>query len=123
MQRLTPTTHPKASTHWAWTGAGVGLAVALITQAPAHWLTRAIEHASGGTLRVQATAIDAGGHRTEAVKNFVRARRIRRPHQRNRLCKVADKIASIRPLNESAHKRLVDAIHKRTIELSPLNAG
>jgi len=37
--------------------------------------------------------------------------------------KVADKIASIRPLNESAHKRLVDAIHKRTAELSPLNAG
>lgn len=42
-------------------------------------LNRPIEHASGGTLRVQATAIDAGGHRTEAVKNFVRSRRIRRP--------------------------------------------
>jgi phage terminase large subunit GpA-like protein len=28
---------------------------------------------------VQSTAIDAGGHRTESVKNFVRSRRIRRP--------------------------------------------
>ena len=28
-------------------GAGLGLALALITQAPAHWLTRAIEQASG----------------------------------------------------------------------------
>ncbi len=35
----------------------------------------------------------------------------------------ADKIASIRPLNESAHKRLIDAIHARQTALSPLNAG
>ena len=33
----------------------------------------------GLTLDVQATCIDAGGHRTEAVKAFVRDRRIRRP--------------------------------------------
>lgn len=33
----------------------------------------------GGTQRVLSTAIDAGGHRTEAVKNFVRQRRIARP--------------------------------------------
>jgi phage terminase large subunit GpA-like protein len=42
-------------------------------------LNRPIEHASGGLIRVEATAIDAGGHRTEAVKNFVRRRLIRRP--------------------------------------------
>ena len=42
-------------------------------------INRPIEHASGATLRVDATAIDAGGHRTEAVKAFVRRGLIRRP--------------------------------------------
>ncbi|WP_396616780.1 phage terminase large subunit family protein [Lysobacter soli] len=42
-------------------------------------LNKPIEHVCGGVLRVEATAIDSGGHRTEAVKAFVRARRIRRP--------------------------------------------
>ncbi len=42
-------------------------------------LNKPIEHARGGLVRVQAAAIDAGGHRTEAVKNFVRQRRITRP--------------------------------------------
>jgi phage terminase large subunit GpA-like protein len=42
-------------------------------------LSRPIEHASGALLRPEATAIDAGGHRTEAVKAFVRSRRVRRP--------------------------------------------
>lgn len=42
-------------------------------------LNSPIQHALGGTLHVEATAIDANGHRTEAVKHFVRARRIRRP--------------------------------------------
>ncbi len=42
-------------------------------------LNRPIEHASGALLMIEATAIDAGGHRTEDVKAFVRARRIRRP--------------------------------------------
>jgi phage terminase large subunit GpA-like protein len=42
-------------------------------------LNKPIEHALGGVLRVEATAIDMGGHRTEAVKSFVRGRRIRRP--------------------------------------------
>lgn len=42
-------------------------------------LNKPIEHASGGVLRVEATAIDAGGHRTEAVKAYVRRRVIRRP--------------------------------------------
>ncbi|MDR3414207.1 MAG: phage terminase large subunit family protein [Formivibrio sp.] len=42
-------------------------------------LNRPIGHASGSTLSIQATAIDAGGHRTEAVKHFVRSRRIKRP--------------------------------------------
>lgn len=52
---------------------------------PAVWialadlLNRPIQHANGGLLRVQATAIDAGGHRTEAVKAFVRSRQISRP--------------------------------------------
>ena len=35
------------SRRWAWTGAGLGLVLALVTQAPAYWLTHAIEHASG----------------------------------------------------------------------------
>lgn len=42
-------------------------------------LNRPIEHEHGGHLRVQATCIDAGGHRTEAVKNYARARLVRRP--------------------------------------------
>lgn len=42
-------------------------------------LSRGIQHELGGMLLPEATAIDAGGHRTEAVKAFVRARRIRRP--------------------------------------------
>lgn len=37
-------------------------------------LNRPIEHAGGGVLRPEATAIDAGGHRTEAVKAFCRPR-------------------------------------------------
>jgi len=42
-------------------------------------LNRPIQHETGGLIVVEATAIDAGGHRTEHVKNFVRQRRIRRP--------------------------------------------
>lgn len=42
-------------------------------------LNRPIERESGGMMRVMATAIDAGGHRTEAVKHFVRSQRIARP--------------------------------------------
>jgi len=42
-------------------------------------LSRPIEHENGGQLHVEATCIDAGGHRTEAVKHYVRQRRIRRP--------------------------------------------
>lgn len=43
------------------------------------YLQRPIEHASGALLRPMAGAIDAGGHRTEAVKHFVRRRRTPRP--------------------------------------------
>jgi phage terminase large subunit GpA-like protein len=42
-------------------------------------LNKPIEHINGHRLGVEATAIDAGGHRTEAVKDFVRRRMIRRP--------------------------------------------
>lgn len=42
-------------------------------------LNTPIQHASGATLQVEAYANDAGGHRTEAVKNYVRQRRVRRP--------------------------------------------
>lgn len=42
-------------------------------------LNRPIAHACGATLVCQATAIDAGGHRTEAVKAYVRTNRINRP--------------------------------------------
>ena len=50
-----------------------------VWQALAELLNRGVQHESGPTLDVQATCIDAGGHRTEAVKAFVRDRRIRRP--------------------------------------------
>lgn len=46
MQRH-PALAPNTSRRWARTGAGLGLALAFITQAPAHWLTHAIEQASG----------------------------------------------------------------------------
>ncbi len=42
-------------------------------------LNRPIARAAGGTMRVLAAAIDAGGHRTEAVKHYVRQRMITRP--------------------------------------------
>jgi phage terminase large subunit GpA-like protein len=42
-------------------------------------INRPIQAANGAALQVQATAIDAGGHRTEDVYHFVRQRRIRRP--------------------------------------------
>jgi general secretion pathway protein N len=42
-----PTIASNTSTRWAWIGAGLGLTLAFITQAPAYWLTRAIEQASG----------------------------------------------------------------------------
>lgn len=41
-------------------------------------LNKPIEHASGHLIRVDAVAIDAGGHRTQAVYNFVRKRLLRR---------------------------------------------
>ncbi len=42
-----PTNTSSTSTRWAWAGVALGLALAFITQAPAHWLTQAIEQASG----------------------------------------------------------------------------
>ena len=42
-------------------------------------LNRPIEHAGGALMAIEAAAIDAGGHRTEAVKAWVRDRRVRRP--------------------------------------------
>jgi len=42
-------------------------------------VNRPITHASGHTLRVESVAIDMGGHRTEAVKAYVRDKRIKRP--------------------------------------------
>jgi phage terminase large subunit GpA-like protein len=42
-------------------------------------LGQPIEREGGAILRCEAVAIDAGGHRTEAVKAFVRDRRVRRP--------------------------------------------
>lgn len=41
-------------------------------------LNRPIEHASGSLMRVDAVAVDIGGHRTEAVKHWVRRRLARR---------------------------------------------
>lgn len=42
-------------------------------------LNAPIQHASGATMRIDAVAIDQGGHRTENVKDYVRQRRVRRP--------------------------------------------
>lgn len=42
-------------------------------------LNTPIAHASGALLSVEAALVDAGGHRTEAVKAWVRDRRVRRP--------------------------------------------
>lgn len=42
-------------------------------------LNRPIAHESGATLRVESVAIDMGGHRTEAVKHYVRQKLTRRP--------------------------------------------
>ncbi len=42
------------SRRWAWTGAGLGVTLALLTQAPAQWLTQALSHASGERLQWQA---------------------------------------------------------------------
>jgi phage terminase large subunit GpA-like protein len=42
-------------------------------------LTSPIQHASGALMRIEAMANDAGGHRTEDVKNYARSRRVRRP--------------------------------------------
>ncbi|ADE14157.1 terminase GpA [Nitrosococcus halophilus Nc 4] len=42
-------------------------------------LNRPLQHENGALLQVLATAIDMGGHRTEAVKSYVRDRRIARP--------------------------------------------
>lgn len=50
-----------------------------VWNALANLLNAPIDTASGAILRVEAVAIDAGGHRTEAVKHFVRERRVRRP--------------------------------------------
>lgn len=42
-------------------------------------INRPIAHALGGAIRPEAVAIDAGGHRTEDVYDYVRQRKIRRP--------------------------------------------
>lgn len=55
-------------------------ATADVWAALAELLNRSIQREDGGPLMVvEAVAIDAGGHRTEAVKTFVRERRVRRP--------------------------------------------
>lgn len=41
-------------------------------------LSRPLQHPRGGLMRIEAMAIDAGGHRTEAVKNFCRTSPIAR---------------------------------------------
>lgn len=41
-------------------------------------LSRPIEHASGALLRIEAGCIDIAGHRTEAVKHYVRRKLVRR---------------------------------------------
>lgn len=43
------------------------------------FLNAKMPHESGNDLQIQATAIDIGGHRGEAVKNYVRSKRIKCP--------------------------------------------
>ena len=50
-----------------------------VWQALVELLNTPIPSVLGGSLKVEACCIDAGGHRTEAVKAFVRDRRVRRP--------------------------------------------
>lgn len=50
------------------------------------YLNRPIEHACGSILRPEAVAIDAGGHRTEDVKNFCRPKPGRAHPLRRVLC-------------------------------------
>ena len=50
-----------------------------VWDALAELVNRPIAREGGGELHVEAVAIDMGGHRTEAVKAFVRRRRVRRP--------------------------------------------
>jgi general secretion pathway protein N len=52
MQRHSTTTS-SIGARWAWMGAGLGLTLAFITQAPAHWLTHVIEQASGERVLLQ----------------------------------------------------------------------
>ena len=47
------TTAPSTSQRWAWTGASLGLALACVTQAPAHWLTQTVEQISGERVLLQ----------------------------------------------------------------------
>lgn len=42
-------------------------------------LNQSIQHENGGTLRIESYAHDIGGHRGEAVKDYVRQRKVRRP--------------------------------------------
>jgi phage terminase large subunit GpA-like protein len=49
-----------------------------VWEAVTELLTRPIQHALGGTIKVEACCIDAGGHRTEHVKSYVSSRPIPR---------------------------------------------
>ena len=53
MQRLHPIATPSTSQRWAWTGVVVGSVLALVTQAPAHWLSRAVMQLSEGRVLLQ----------------------------------------------------------------------
>jgi general secretion pathway protein N len=50
----TPTTPNQSPWGWAWAGALVGLASALLVNAPAHWLTQSLQQASAGRLLLKA---------------------------------------------------------------------
>ena len=53
MQRLHPIATPNTSQRWAWTGVVIGSVLALVTQAPAHWLSRAVMQLSEGRVLLQ----------------------------------------------------------------------
>ena len=53
MQNRRHPTNAQASTRWAWMGVALGLSTALVTQAPAYWLTQLVAQASDQRMLLQ----------------------------------------------------------------------
>lgn len=53
MQHPSSPSHAHAKPRWAWAGVALGLSAALVTQAPASWLTQRVSQASGQRMLLQ----------------------------------------------------------------------